>query len=156
MKTRPVDYERLQVLRNEGLTNAAIAAELGCSIRTVDGATKKLGEGRKPPGPRKSVPVLQLFAVWGNFALTKNEVARELGLTDKQLARLQRLHRLPERPQAYRPPVRLESAPDDFGEPEPHETLDLCPWVQKRIEELRLKERHMQEKRLQLWEPALS
>jgi hypothetical protein len=52
--------------------------------------------------------------------------------------------------------TQTESAPDDFGDPEPLETLDLCPWVQKRIEELRLKERHFQEKIRQEWEPILS
>ena len=155
-KSGPVDYERLRQLRSRGMPNAEIASVLGCSIRTVDGAAKKLGEGRRPPGPRKSVPPLQLFAAWGRSELTKSEVARELGISDKKLDQLARFHKLPPRAYVSRNCTQTESAPDDFGDPEPLETLDLCPWVQKRIEELRLKERHFQEKIRQEWEPILS
>jgi hypothetical protein len=156
MKSGPVDYERLLLLRGLGWKNTAIATALGCSLRTVDGATKKLGEGRRPPGPRKVVPALQLFAAWARADLTRSEVARELGVSDKQLDRLAKLHKLPPRPPTLRNTRQVESAPDDFGEPEPPETLDLCPWVRKRIAELRLKERHIDEKIRQEWEPAFS
>ena len=156
MKSGPVDYERLRLLRSQGMPNAEIAKALGCSIRTVDGAAKKLGEGRRPPGPKRSVAPLKLFAVWAKPDLTKSEVARELGISDKKLDSLARQHKLPPRPYVSRNCTQTESAPDDFGDPDPLDTLELCPWVAKRIEELRLKERHLEEKRRQEWEPAFS
>jgi len=156
MRSGPVDYDRLRELRERGWKNSAIAAELGCSVRTVDGAAKRLGDGKRPPGPRKTVPVFQLWSVWGQHELTKAEVARELGISEKKLAALEKIHKLPPRQPAHRNTQQTESAPDDFGEPEPLETLEFCPWVQKRIAELRLKEKHLEEKRRQEWEPALS
>ena len=156
MRSGPVDYQRLQEMRSQGVPNTEIARILGCSVRTVDGASKRLGDGYRPPGPRKAVPVPQLFALWASSELTKSEVARKLGVTDKQLARLEKFHKLPARPPTYRAAECIQSAPDDFGDPEPPETLDLCPWVAQRIAELRIKEQHLEEKRRQLWEPALS
>ena len=50
--------------------------------------------------------------------------------------------------------VRLVEAggpPDLWGEPEAGDSLDLCPWVQARIAELRLHEKHLEDKSRQDW-----
>lgn len=82
------------------------------------------------------VPVPALYAAWADERLTFTEVARKLGITDKQLYLLVRKHALPKRENKFRAP--LGGCPDDWGEPEPMETLELSPWVQERIQELKL------------------
>jgi hypothetical protein len=95
----------------------------------------------RPPKARRrkavDVPTLRLFAAWADSNLTFAEVARELGLTDKQLYALARQHALPKRPSMYRN-SGADDCPDAWGEPEAEETCDLSPWVQARIAELNL------------------
>lgn len=82
------------------------------------------------------VPTPKLYAAWADSRLTFTEVARKLGITDKQLYLLVRKHGLPKRPAVAR--NEMGGCPDDWGEPEPMETLDLSPWVQSRIRELNI------------------
>jgi len=92
----------------------------------------------RTPRRRKAVevPTIRLFEVWADTTLTRTDVARKLGLTDKQLNRLADLHKLPAREAVNK--FTYEACPDDFGEPEAEETLELSPWVQARIRELNL------------------
>jgi len=93
----------------------------------------------RTPRRRKAVdvPTLRLFAAWADNDLTFAEVARNLGVTDKQLYALAKQHALPKRPSMFRD-SGADDAPDAWGEPEAEETCDLSPWVQARIRELNL------------------
>jgi hypothetical protein len=92
-------------------------------------------QARPPRSRRKvTVAVADLWRVWCDNSLTRAEVARELGVTYTQLTRLADRHKLPKRECATR--YEIGGAPDDWGEPEPDESLDLSPWVQGRIREL--------------------
>lgn len=82
------------------------------------------------------VPVKNLFAAWADERLTITEVARKLGITDKQLYLLAKKHALPKRGAVVR--YEVGGCPDDWGEPEPMETLELSPWVLSRIRELKI------------------
>jgi hypothetical protein len=83
-----------------------------------------------------AVPVKNLFAAWADQRLTTIEVARKLGITDKQLYLLAKKHALPKRAAVVR--HEIGGCPDDWGEPEPMETLELSPWVLSRIRELKI------------------
>jgi hypothetical protein len=84
---------------------------------------------------RASVPVADLFRLWANPSLTRMEVARELGVTYRKLTTLASRHHLPKRDVVA---VQDDEGgrPDDWGEPEADDSLDLSPWVQGRIREL--------------------
>lgn len=101
--------------------------------------------------PRKKRGVFtqkELFEAWNDADLTVCEVARAIGVTDRTLHSLAREHQLPPRPVVdWRVRDERDLPPDAFGEPECSESLDLCPWVKRRIAELRLYERHLAEKR---------
>ena len=92
----------------------------------------------RTPRRRKAAEVSlpKLHAAWANSQWTKADVARALGVTDKRLAVLADRHKLPPRPATLK--NQYEACPDDFGEPEAEETLELSPWVQARIRELNL------------------
>lgn len=90
----------------------------------------------------------ELFAAWGNADLTVCEASRSIGVTEQTLRVLARQHQLPPRPEVdWRLRDDRNGPPDLWGEPEPSESLDLCPWVKARIEELRLHERHLEDRR---------
>lgn len=95
----------------------------------------------------------QLFDAWSSEDLTLCEVARTLGVTDETLKGLAREHQLPARPEVPRHTRLVEAGgpPDLWGEVEAGDSLDLCPWVQARIAELRLHERHLEDKSKQDW-----
>jgi hypothetical protein len=82
---------------------------------------------------RASVPVADLFRLWADPSLTRMEVARELGVTYRKLTTLASRHHLPKRDVVA---VQDGGRPDDWGEPEADDSLDLSPWVQGRIREL--------------------
>jgi hypothetical protein len=63
------------------------------------------------------------------------EVVRDLGISECRLRHVARQRALPERPYCWRPPSATKSEAEDDGEPE---TLELSPWVQSRIKELKL------------------
>ncbi|NBW15344.1 MAG: hypothetical protein EBR82_45850 [Caulobacteraceae bacterium] len=94
----------------------------------------------RPPKARRrqaEVSATVLFAAWADNTLTFAEVARRLGVTDKQLYALARKHALPKRPSMFRS-SGADDCPDAWGEPEAEETCDLSPWVKARIRELNL------------------
>lgn len=101
--------------------------------------------------PRKKRGVFtqkELFEAWNDADLTVCEVARAIGVTDRTLHSLAREHQLPPRPEVdWRLRDDAGGPPDQWGEPEGGDSLDLCPWVQSRIAELKLHERHLAEKR---------
>jgi len=83
---------------------------------------------------RASVSVADLFRLWSNPSLTRMEVARELGVTYRKLTTLASRHHLPKREAVLQDDEG--GRPDDWGEPEADDSLDLSPWVQGRIREL--------------------
>ena len=81
------------------------------------------------------IDVPALFRLWNDHTLTKSDVARDLSVSDKHLMRVARAQALPERPHCWRRSSETsEEIEDDGG----GETLELSPWVQGRIKELKL------------------
>lgn len=81
------------------------------------------------------IDVPTLFRLWQDHSKTTAEVARDLGVSDRHLRRVAIERALPERPYCWRAPTATaEEIEDDDGD----ETLELSPWVQSRIKELKL------------------
>jgi hypothetical protein len=81
------------------------------------------------------IDVPPLFKLWNDHSRTTSEVARDLGVSDRHLRRVARERALPERPYCWRAcSATAEEIEDDDGT----ETLELSPWVQSRIKELKL------------------
>lgn len=68
--------------------------------------------------------VPKLFAMWNDEALTRTEIARGLGLTDKQLDAMASRYGLGPRGQRYRPPAS--------SDPTPEEILERAAWCRAR------------------------
>ena len=83
---------------------------------------------------RTTVDVPKLFALWHDKSLTRTEVARAVGLTDKQLCSVAARHALGRRGPTPRNESFVEGEPLD----DESESLAFSPWVAARIKELRL------------------
>lgn len=81
------------------------------------------------------IDVPALFRLWNDRSRTMAEVARDLGISECRLRHVARQRALPERPYCWRPPSVPKAEAADDGEPE---TLELSPWVQQQIRELKL------------------
>lgn len=86
--------------------------------------------------PVKPYDARALFQLWNDHTLRPEEVARRLGISMSMLRRAAAHHHLPSRP-AWRD--RSENyAPSEGEDLASGESLRLSPWVQARINELRI------------------
>lgn len=81
------------------------------------------------------IDVPALFRLWNDRSRTMAEVARGLGISEGRLRHVARQRALPDRPYCWRPPTVAKADDADDGEPE---TLELSPWVQRQVMELKL------------------
>lgn len=84
-----------------------------------------------------TVDVPKLFRLWNDSDYTRAEIARELGLTDKQLQSSASRHGLGPRGCCHRA-FSMEDAATPEEEAASADSLALSPYVQARIKELRL------------------
>lgn len=83
-----------------------------------------------------TVDVPRLFALWNDKGYTRAEIARELGLTDKQLQSSSERYGLKARGCCRRSFSVDDATPEEDAAS--GDSLALSPWVQARIKELRL------------------
>lgn len=88
-------------------------------------------------GSKYTVDVPRLFQLWHDPTYTRVEIARDLGLTDKQLQSSASRHGLGPRGACHRA-FSMEDASSPEEEAASAESLDFSPWVAARIKELRL------------------
>lgn len=84
-----------------------------------------------------TVDVPELFRLWNDANYTRAEIARQLGLTDKQLQSSATRYGLGARGCCHRT-FTMEDAESPEEDAASSESLALSPWVQRRIDELRL------------------
>lgn len=84
------------------------------------------------------VDVPRLFALWNDNEYTRVEIARELGLTEKQLQSSATRHGLGPRGCCHRAFSMQDGAESPEEEAASSESLAFSPWVAARIKELRL------------------
>ena len=84
-----------------------------------------------------TVDVPKLFRLWNDSDYTRSEIARELGLTDKQLQSSASRHGLGPRGACHRA-FSMEDAESPEDDAASAESLAFSPWVAARIKELRL------------------
>lgn len=87
-------------------------------------------------GRNYTVDVPRLFEMWNDTDYTRPEIARSLGLTEKQLQTSSRRYGLGPRGCCHRAFVIEEASPEEDAASS--ESLALSPWVQSRIKELRI------------------
>lgn len=88
-------------------------------------------------GRKYTVDVPRLFELWSNSDLTRDEIARELKLTSRQLQTSSERYGLGPRGACHRA-FSMEDAESPEEEQASADSLRLSPWVQSRIEELQL------------------
>jgi hypothetical protein len=84
---------------------------------------------------RLDIDVPALFRLWNDHSLTVSEVARDLGVSDRHVRRLARDRALPERPYCWR---HSSATAEELEDEDGAETLELSPYVKRRIELLKL------------------
>ena len=84
-----------------------------------------------------SVDVPRLFALWHNADYTRVEIARELGLRERQLQDVAQRYGLGPRGACHRA-FSMEDAATPEEEAASADSLAFSPWVAARIKELRL------------------
>lgn len=87
-------------------------------------------------GKNYTVDVPLLFRLWNDTDYTRAEIARELGLTEKQLQSSAARHGLGRRGCCHRAFSMEDATPEE--DEASGESLALSPWVQARIRELRI------------------
>lgn len=119
-------------LRNAGFTEREIADDLVCSVTTVQKVLRDAGM----TGGCGSVTVerQRLLELWDSDK-TLNQIGAELECSPQTVLRLVRRHQLPPRPAFVVEHNEAVSPDDDAASAD---SLRLSPWVQARIEELRL------------------
>lgn len=83
---------------------------------------------------RNAVDVPRLFELWNDREMTRTEIARTIGLTDKQLGVVAARHGLQNRGPRPRNDPAIEASPEEDAAS--GDSLALSPWVQARIKEL--------------------
>lgn len=82
------------------------------------------------------IDVQRLFALWHDKQLTRAEVARGLGISDKTLCAMADRYGLTDRAPTYRCDSAIDVSPED--EAASADSLAFSPYVAARIKELRL------------------
>lgn len=88
-------------------------------------------------GKNYAVDVPQLFKLWNDSDLTRAEIGRELQLTPNQLQVSATQYGLGPRGACHRA-FSMEDAESPEEEQASADSLELSPWVQARIRELRI------------------
>ena len=126
-----ITHDEIRRLRTGGVCDGIIAKRAGCSTRTVRRVAAQIAAA---PVRRFEVSRDWLIDLW-NSDKTLLEIAREIGCSTQTVMRLGKEHGLPLRSQMQRhDPLR----PSDEDEDASSDSLRLSPWVQARIEELKI------------------
>jgi len=141
------EYRMVRRLRAAKLTVHQIARKMGRCTTTISSAIKALGlptdlrhdpNAKVPDADPKDAFAVRLFRLWADKALSMSDIAREMGLTHHQLHRAAKKYGLPHR---LRQMAHLRDEPDEVTPEESDasaESLELSPYVQARIRELRI------------------
>lgn len=128
-----ITYDEIRLLRKAGVCDAIIAKRAGCSTRTI---RRVAAEISAPAVRRFAVSRDWLIDLW-NSDKTLTQIAREIGCSTQTVLRLGKEHELPLRSKMHKSaPLHVFDANEEAASAE---SLRLSPWVQARIEELRLR-----------------
>jgi len=141
------EYRQIRRLRAAKMSIMAIAKKMGRHTYTISTAIRDMGlaadlrndpNAKMPEAKPDDAFAVKLFRLWVDKSLSVSDIARHMGISDKRVYEAAKRYGLPTRERRC---VMYRDDPEEVTREEDQasaESLELSPYVQARIRELRI------------------